>query len=112
MADSVVRGAASIGRGGKLHPAQKNEQGFLHIICGCPGTASGSAQKRAAFRAGAAANCKRSAAYRSSEATRQIPPATLEDSMELLQKQRPDPVFDPVACEIPDDYYASHKYHF
>lgn len=101
--DSVVRGAASIGRGGKWHPAQKNDRGFLQIICGCPGTSNGSAQKRATFRAGATANCKRSAAYKSTSE---------KDAMDRLQAQRPNPVLDTTACEIPDDYYASHKYHF
>lgn len=62
----VQQGAATIGNGLKLHPAAMvTSTGFdgkpymsLYFQCGCPGTNSGSARKKAMFYAGRQGNCR------------------------------------------------------
>jgi len=61
----VARGAARIGRGGKLHPAIKwrraRQDGkswdFIRFYCDCGGTANGAAANKATFYGASAATC-------------------------------------------------------
>ena len=52
-----TQGAARIGNGSKLHPAERSDGGYISFLCSCGNTQNGNASHRATFFAGAASSC-------------------------------------------------------
>lgn len=60
MKEQRVYGAMRIGRGSTLHPACRDEGGYVSATCGCPNTQNGFGANGGQFFANAAPTCKRS----------------------------------------------------